>query len=208
MKITSQSFESDQRIPDEFVFCKPDRESHAALAGNKSPHFAWSGVPDGCKSLALICVDPDVPTVGDDVNQEGKTVPADLPRTEFFHWVMVDIPPGCTELAAGFCSDGVTAGGKREPGGPEGARQGLNDYGGWFAGDPDMGGDYFGYDGPGPPWNDALLHHYHFQLFALDLERCPVEGKFTAADVRGAIEGHVLARAELVGTYTTNPDLI
>lgn len=208
MKLRSNSFSDEQRIPDEFVFCRPDPGSHVTLSGNENPHLAWSGVPAGCKSLALICVDPDVPTVGDDVNQEGRTVPASLPRTDFFHWVMVDIPPSCTEIAAGSCSSGVTARGKRSPEGPRGARQGVNDYGGWFQGDPEMGGDYYGYDGPGPPWNDELVHHYHFQLFALDIPRCPVEGAFTGADVRGAIEGYVLAQATLVGTYTTNPALL
>jgi len=208
MQIKSQSFDADQRIPDEYVFCKPDPETHATFADNRNPHLVWSGVPDGCRSFALICVDPDVPTVGDDVNQEGRSVPADLPRTEFFHWVMVDIPASCTEIEAGSCSDGVTAKGKRAPAGPVGARQGVNDYSGWFAGDADMGGDYYGYDGPGPPWNDARLHHYRFQLFALDLERCPVQGRFTALDVRKAIAGHVLAEATVTGTYSTNPDLI
>lgn len=208
MKLWSKSFSNDGHIPDEFVFCRPDPRSHAVLSDNRNPHLAWSGAPTGCRSLVLICVDPDVPSVGDDVNQEGRTVPASLPRTEFFHWSMVDIPPSCTEIEEGSCSSGVTAGGKRSPKGPAGARQGVNDYTGWFAGDPEMGGDYYGYDGPGPPWNDELLHRYHFQLFALDIARCPVEGAFTGADVRGAIEGHVLAQAIVTGTYTTNPALL
>jgi len=116
-----------------------------------------------------------------------------------------DIPASCTEIAAGSCSDGVTPGGKREPGGPAGARQGLNDYGSWFAGDADMGGDYYGYDGPAPPWNDERVHRYHFQLYATDLERCPVDGDFTTAEVLAAIAGHVLGEASLTGTYTLNP---
>jgi phosphatidylethanolamine-binding protein (PEBP) family uncharacterized protein len=95
--------------------------------------------------------------------------------------------------------------GKRTPVGPAGARQGLNDYTSWFAGDAEMGGEYFGYDGPCPPWNDELLHHYHFILYATDLDRCPVDGAFTAAEVRAAIAGHVLAEAKLTGTYSLNP---
>jgi len=70
-----------------------------------------------------------------------------------------------------------------------------------------MSGDYFGYDGPCPPWNDALLHHYVFTLYALSLDRVPVEGRFNAADVRKAIAGHVLAEAAITGTYTLNPRL-
>jgi hypothetical protein len=67
-----------------------------------------------------------------------------------------------------------------------------------------MGGQYFGYDGPCPPWNDELLHHYHFELYATDVDRCPVDGAFTARDVRAALGGHVLAEARLTGTYSLN----
>ena len=52
---------------------------------------------------------------------------------------------------------------------PRGARQGINDYTGWFAGDKDMAGNYFGYDGPCPPWNDEIPHRYVFTLYALDV---------------------------------------
>jgi phosphatidylethanolamine-binding protein (PEBP) family uncharacterized protein len=68
-----------------------------------------------------------------------------------------------------------------------------------------MSGQYFGYDGPCPPWNDELLHHYHFDLYATDLERCPVEGAFTGQQVLGAIAGHVLVQSRLTGTYSLNP---
>jgi hypothetical protein len=68
-----------------------------------------------------------------------------------------------------------------------------------------MGGQYFGYDGPCPPWNDERLHHYHFELYATDVDRCPVDGAFTARDVRAALAGHVLAEAHLTGTYSLNP---
>ena len=69
----------------------------------------------------------------------------------------------------------------------------------------DMNGDYYGYDGPSPPWNDELLHHYVFTVFALDIERLPLEGKFTGQQVRDALRGHVLAEASLTGVYTLNP---
>ena len=176
MELTSQSFSHEQPIPTGFAFAKPDPETHATLSANRNPHLAWSGVPNGCRSLVLVCIDRDAPTVADDVNQEGRSVPAELPRADFVHWVMVDIPVACTEIAAGSCSDGVTPGGKTDPPGPAGSRQGFNDYGVWFAGDPEMQGAYQGYDGPASPWNDERLHHYHFRLVALDIERCPVEG--------------------------------
>ena len=79
---------------------------------------------------------------------------------------------------------------------------------GWFAGDGDMGGDYYGYDGPCPPWNDEILHHYVFTLYALDSARCAVSGMFKGADVLKAIEGHVLAKASLTGIYTLSPKLV
>ncbi|WP_268989357.1 YbhB/YbcL family Raf kinase inhibitor-like protein, partial [Ralstonia solanacearum] len=86
-------------------------------------------------------------------------------------------------------------------------RHGINDYTGWFAGDKDMRGDYYGYDGPCPPWNDARRHRYTFTLYALDIDRVPVAGAFTGAQVRDAIKGHVLAEASVTGTYTLNPSL-
>lgn len=205
MKLELDGIRHDQPIPARFAFGKPDPENHVALSANLNPAVAWSGLPEGTRSLVLICVDVDVPTRPDDVNQEGREVPADLPRANFYHWVMVDIDPSAAGIAEGACSDGVTARGKREPAGPPGSRQGKNDYTGWFAGDPDMGGDYLGYDGPCPPWNDSLVHHYHFVLYATDLDRCPVDGAFTGPEVESAIAGHVLAEARVVGTYTLNP---
>jgi Raf kinase inhibitor-like YbhB/YbcL family protein len=203
--LLSSSFVHGQRIPEEFAFCAPDPAKHVRMSNNRNPHLRWTGVPSTAKSLVLLCVDVDVPTRADDVNQEGRSVPADLPRTRFWHWVLVDIPPSVSEIPAGFAADGTTARGKREPRGPQGSRQGLNDYTLWFAGDKDMAGQYFGYDGPCPPWNDTLLHHYHFTLFAIDLARCPVEGAFTGQQVQDAIARHVLAEATLTGTYSLNP---
>lgn len=212
MKLWSDSFKDGAAIPGEFAFCVIDPNTHVGMSANRNPHFAWSDVPAAAKSLVLICCDSDVPSRGDDVNQEGKTVPADLPRVDFFHWTLIDLPPGAKAIAAGSFCDGVTARGKA---GPQiaasplaGARHGLNDYTGWFAGDAEMGGDYFGYDGPCPPWNDAILHHYVFTLYALDIAQVPVEGKFTGQQVRDAIRGHVLAQASVTGVYTLNPALV
>jgi hypothetical protein len=68
-----------------------------------------------------------------------------------------------------------------------------------------MAGEYFGYDGPCPPWNDEIVHRYHFTVYALDLDRCPVEGTFTGPDVLKAVEGHVLGEGSMVGTYAIYP---
>lgn len=207
MKLTSQSITDGAEIHGDFAFCIPAAEGHVCLGANRNPHLAWSDVPAGTQSFVLLCHDPDVPSRGDDVNKGDRSVPADLPRVDFFHWVLVDVPAQTREIAAGSFSSEVTPGGKGGPAGPYGTRQGINDYTNWFAGDKDMGGDYHGYDGPCPPWNDELLHHYVFTLYALDVPRCTVEERFTGTDVRAAIAGHVLAEASLTGTYTLNPKL-
>ncbi len=64
-----------------------------------------------------------------------------------------------------------------------------------------------GYDGPCPPWNDTILHHYVFTLYALDIEKCPVSGTFKGLDVLAAIRGHVLTQAAITGIYSLNPNV-
>lgn len=205
MKVRSDSFQDGDFLPTEYALGKRSAEGKIDFAENRNPHLAWSEVPAGTKSIAILCIDGDAPTKPDDVNQEGRTVPADLPRTDFAHWVIVDLSPDAS-IEAGAFSEGVTARGKEGPAGPGDARQGINDYTGWFSSDPDMAGDYYGYDGPCPPFNDALVHRYRFAVYALDVEAAPVEGRFTAQDVLSAIEGHVLAEASLIGKYRINPD--
>lgn len=208
MKLTVTGIEEGQSIPSEFAFCIPDPDTHATFAPNRNPALTWEDVPEGTASLAVLCWDRVVPTSGEDVNQEGREVPADLPRTDFFHWVLVDLDPSVRVIGEGGFSDGVVPRGKDGPAGPGDTRQGLNDYTGWFAGDPDMEGLYFGYDGPCPPWNDSLIHEYVFTLYALDAATCNVDGDFTGADVRTAIDGHILGEAAVMGTYTLNPRLL
>jgi phosphatidylethanolamine-binding protein (PEBP) family uncharacterized protein len=59
-----------------------------------------------------------------------------------------------------------------------------------------------------PPFNDSLIHHYVFTLYALSVPRVPVEGNFTGAQVREAIYPHVRGEATWSGTYTLNKRLI
>jgi Raf kinase inhibitor-like YbhB/YbcL family protein len=207
MKLASLSFSDNESIPERYAFARIDPQSHVTLADNFNPQFSWDDVPEGTQSFALLCHDRDVPSKPDDVNQEGRVVPADLPRIDFFHWVLVDLAADMSELDEGAFSNGITPRGKGGPLAPHGARQGINDYTKWFAADHDMSGDYFGYDGPCPPWNDAVVHRYVFTLYALNTPKVDVDGTFTGADVLNAIKGKILGQASLTGTYTLNPDL-
>jgi Raf kinase inhibitor-like YbhB/YbcL family protein len=207
MQLKSGSFNDSAPIPGTFALAVVDRANHVSLSSNRNPHLAWVDVPAGTQSFALICHDVDVPSRGDDVNKENREVPGSLPRVDFFHWVLMDIPASTREIAAGSHSDGVTPRGKPGPAAPNGTRHGVNDYTKWFATDAAMNGVYYGYDGPCPPWNDALLHHYVFTLYALDVRHLETHGDLTGAGVRAALAGRVLAEARLTGTYTLNPSL-
>ena len=205
MKLTTTAFSELEAIPPEYAFGKIDPKSRVSLSENLNPDFAWNDVPVGTRSFVLLCHDPDVPSKGDDVNQEGRVIPANLPRVDFFHWVLIDLPTTMTKIACGEFSNGVTARGKAGPQAAHGARQGINDYTGWFAGDKDMAGDYFGYDGPCPPWNDSIPHRYVFTLYALNVKRLGLEGKFDGNDVRKAMQGKMLAQCSVTGRYSLNP---
>ena len=205
MQLTSNSFAAEDQIPGRCAFAVIDPDTHVALADNLNPHLAWSGAPAATQSYALVCIDPDAPTVPDDVNKEGHIVRADLPRADFAHWAVIDIPASVTEIAEGSCSRGVTPGGKQNPEGPSGSRQGKSDYTSWFAGDAEMEGTYLGYDGPCPPWNDARVHRYVFTVMALSVAKLDLPDGFSAQQVLDAAANVTLAAATLTGTYTLNP---
>lgn len=208
MQLRSQSFTDQSALDVRYAFGQYHPSERVQWAQNLNPHLAWSHVPDGTQSFVVLCVDRDVPSKPDDVNQADREVPADLPRVDFYHWVLVDIAPHVREIEAGSYADGVTPRGKSGPLSLDGTRQGLNNFTQWFAGDPEMNGDYFGYDGPCPPWNDALVHNYEFIVYALDIDRVPLEGKFTGEQVLQAIQGHILAQASMSATYTLNARLL
>jgi Raf kinase inhibitor-like YbhB/YbcL family protein len=96
------------------------------------------------------------------------------PKTTWVHWVLYDIPPGVATLRE-----------DADAGLPAGARVGRNDW------------RRSGYGGPCPP---VGRHRYFHKLYALDTSLGDL-GEPTKADVEAAMEGHVLQRAELVGTY-------
>ena len=208
MHLSSDSFDNGGAIPGEFAFAVPDSRRHMAYSANRNPHLQWSGAPRNTQSFAVICHDPDVPLDPAEIDRTGQELPTTLPRTEFFHWLLFDIPKTVSEIEAGRHSDGVVPHGKSGPGAADGLKHGLNDFTRVTAGDEDMKGDYYGYDGPFPPWNDARLHHYVFTVFALDTAKLDILGRPTGSVVRRAIDGHVLAQARLTGLYTLNPRLI
>ena len=208
MKLWSDSWANGDRIAERHAAGRLEAAGGVGFADNCNPHLAWTDLPPGTRSLVLICHDFDVPSRGDDVNQPDREIPSDLPRVDFFHWVLVDLPPTLGQIAEGEYSRGFTPRGKPGPMAAHGTRQGLNDYTGWFASDPDMAGSYFGYDGPFPPFNDSLVHHYVFTLYATALAQLPLEGAFTGAQVRAALAGQVIDAATHSGTYTLNRRLL
>lgn len=102
----------------------------------------------------------------------------DAPRGTWVHWVIFDLPASMARLGEGVARTETPA---------EGVHQGVNDFG------------RFGYNGPCPP--PGPPHHYHFRLFALD-SSLSLPSKATAADLRAALQGHVLASGELIGTFS------
>jgi Raf kinase inhibitor-like YbhB/YbcL family protein len=95
------------------------------------------------------------------------------PKMTWVHWVLHDLPPTATGLAEAVKTL------------PPGTREGVNDW------------RRTGYGGPCPPIG---RHRYFFKLYALDRTLGHL-GKPTKAELEKAMEGHVLGRAELVGTY-------
>jgi Raf kinase inhibitor-like YbhB/YbcL family protein len=124
-----------------------------------SPPLAWTGVPEGTRSFALICEDPDAR------------------RKTWVHWVVYNIPAMARRLTEGQPRDAHLT---------DGSLQGVTDFG------------KVGYGGPAPP--PGKPHRYFFKLFALDTE-FPDEEQMTRDQLRDAMNGHLLAEGQLMGTY-------
>jgi Raf kinase inhibitor-like YbhB/YbcL family protein len=127
-----------------------------------SPALAWTGVPGGAKSLALIVDDPDAPD-------------PKAPRMTWVHWVLYNLPATATGLPEAVGRDAL----------PPGTLEGTNDW------------KRTGYGGPCPPIG---RHRYFHKLYALDTVLPDLKSP-TKAQLESAIKGHVLAQAELLGTY-------
>ena len=103
MTLTSASFkDGDYLGPDHILSAE---YGFGCSGGNQSPQLRWAGAPDGTKSFAVTCFDPDAPT-----------------GSGFWHWVVVNIPPNVTELLldAGNSASGTL---------PAGALQVRTDFG-------------------------------------------------------------------------------
>ncbi len=97
------------------------------------------------------------------------------PKMTWVHWLLYNIPPTASGLAAAATTGSL----------PRGTQEGLNDW------------KRTGYGGPCPPIG---RHRYFHKLYALDVE-LPDLARPTKAELLQAMEGHVIASAELVATY-------
>ena len=204
LTVKSTNFRNGHAIPQVYAFCVPAAQGHFALGQDKNPELSWSKGPKGTQSYAIITVDVDVPKDFTNFNKEGKTLAVGMPRTDFYHWVLADIPATASEIPEAADSDALTPHGK-PPGPAKIGVRGINDYTGFMASDEQMKGNYGGYDGPCPPWNDLRVHHYHFRVYALNVPSLNLTGAFNADAVEKAMKGHVLAKGEIVGLYSLNP---
>jgi len=148
IKITSSAFEEGGMIPAKYTCDGAD----------VSPPLQWDAVPQGSKSIALICDDPDAP------------------MGTWVHWVLFNLPAETKELAENIPPVETL---------PNGARQGLSDFG------------RIGYGGPCPP---SGTHRYFFKIYALDTE-IGLEAGANKRQLLKAMKGHILEQRQLVGKY-------
>jgi Raf kinase inhibitor-like YbhB/YbcL family protein len=136
---------------------------YTADGANVSPPLRWADPPEGTRSFALVCDDPDAP------------------RGTWVHWVIYNIPADARELPPDVRPEFTL---------PNGARQGMNDFG------------RIGYGGPSPPPGPA--HRYFFKLYALDAPLGLAPGA-TKEQLLEAMRGRQLAEGRLIGVYGRQP---
>lgn len=214
MKLWSDSYPEGGRLPEKYAFGKHHPDFHIEMCENISPHFAWSDVPVDTKTFVFTSHILNAPTDPENINVIGKFIPVDVDRTENYLWTCIDLPASTKGFDEGVFFHDITPRGKPGPQGPLGTRQGINGYTPYYEGKGDkymkgsMRGKYFGYDGPCPPYNDAALHQLQWTLYAMDWDRCPIEGKFSNIDLIPSLEGHILEKATSLCSYAINPKAI
>ncbi len=205
LKVRVDSFKNGGMMPNKYAFCVPAAQGHTTAGPDISPSISWSKGPRGTKSYAIILYDTDSPAEQrEKMNKEGMTLTAAVPRKDFFHWVLVDIPPNVRSLKEGADSNARVVHGKPATPAAAGVR-GLNDYTKVTASNDAMKGQYYGYDGPCPPWNDEIVHHYHFTVYALSVGSLNLGKDFDGPAATAAIKGKVLEQGAELGLYTQNP---
>jgi Raf kinase inhibitor-like YbhB/YbcL family protein len=204
LRVSVDSFKSGGMIPNKYAFCAPAAQGHTTAGADVSPSISWSKGPRGTKSYAIILYDSDSPAEHRELmNKEGVTMTAAVKRHDFYHWILVDIPPNIRSLKEGADSTARVAHGK--PATPAAAgERGLNDYTKVTAANDAMKGKYYGYDGPCPPWNDEIVHHYHFMVYALSVKSLGLPPDFDGPAALEAMKGKILAKGEELGLYTQN----
>jgi Raf kinase inhibitor-like YbhB/YbcL family protein len=206
LQVSVDSFKNGEMIPSKHTFCMPAAQGHVAAAPDISPAISWSKGPAATKSYAIILHDTEAPAEQrEKMNKEGETLTTAVPRRNFFHWILVDIPANVTSLPEGAESNARVAHGKpATPAGGGGVR-GLNDFTKVLAANEALKGQYYGYDGPCPPWNDETVHRYHYTVYALSVPSLNLGKDFDGAAATAALKDKVLAQGEVLGLYTTNP---
>ncbi len=150
LSVSSPAFQDGQGIPAKYT-CQGE---------DISPPLAWSELPTGTQSCALIMDDPDAP------------------GGLFTHWIVFNIPPDSHGLPEAVPVQARLS---------SGALQGNTDFG------------KSGYGGP-CPWPPGSLHRYQFTLYAID-RTLDLEAGASREQVLNAMQGHILAQAQLSGTY-------
>ncbi|MFT3871877.1 MAG: YbhB/YbcL family Raf kinase inhibitor-like protein [Nocardioides sp.] len=143
---------------------QPLKDDQVAALGNTSPQLSWSGAPEGTRSYVVTCFDPDAPT-----------------PSGFWHWVLVDLPAGCTSLDTGAGAEGGA-------GLPGGAFMCRND------------GGPKAFMGAAPPEGDQV-HRYYFVVHAVGEDSLGVDSDASAAVVSFNLAFKTLGRAIIYGTY-------
>ena len=158
-EVTSEDIQDGEELP------KPQLSGILGAGGEDvSPQLSWQGFPDGTSSFAVTVYDPDAPTA-----------------SGFWHWAVVDIPGGVTELPRGAGDEGGSSL-------PDGAFQLRND------------GGMARYLGAAPPPGHGK-HRYYFVVHAVDVESLGIDRDATPAFLGFNLFSHTLGRGMIVPWY-------